>query len=170
MQIINAAKKRQEAEANKNASILLEELDYEKKKEERRKAQAQKKRDKKKQKKKKKTSEKQSVDTEEDGEKEEEDEEQATGGFPFINADQRTPMMINGTYQCRSDIAYIVIYVLRRYQFCGDISYSNYWWGLIIRYGIFFIFLIFLLRYYFRRTTRPFNCWIETEISSSTAE
>ncbi|XP_066918341.1 ankyrin repeat domain-containing protein 17-like [Clytia hemisphaerica] len=96
MQIINAAKKRQEAEANKNASILLEELDHEKKKEERRKAQAQKKRDKKKQKKKKKSTEKQSVDTEEDGEKEDEEEfEHATSGFPFINADQRTPLMIN---------------------------------------------------------------------------
>ena len=97
MQIINTAKKRQEAEANKNASILLEELDHEKKKEERRKVQAQKKRDKKKQKKKKKTSGKhpnEQVDTEEDFEKE--DEEFENTGFPFVNSDQRTPMVING--------------------------------------------------------------------------
>ena len=113
MQIINTAKKRQEAEANKNASILLEELDHEKKKEERRKAQAQKKRDKKKQKKKKKTSGKQSneqADTEEDCDKE--DEEFENNGFPFVNSDQRTPMVINGNTPSFLYLCFIIIYFL----------------------------------------------------------
>ena len=100
MQIINTAKKRQEAEANKNASILLEELDYEKKKEERRKAAAQKKRDKKKQKKKKKSSEKNSVSNgmvEHDDDEDEKDDEDFEG-FPFVASDERTPMLINGVF------------------------------------------------------------------------
>ena len=54
MEIIVTAKDRQAAEANKNASILLEELDLEKEREEMKKAAAARKRDKKKQKKKKK--------------------------------------------------------------------------------------------------------------------
>lgn len=54
MEIILTAKDRQAAEANKNASILLEELDLEKEREEMKKAAAARKRDKKKQKKKKK--------------------------------------------------------------------------------------------------------------------
>lgn len=96
MQIINSAKKRQEAEANKNASILLEELDYEKKKEEKRKAAAQKKRDKKKQKKKKKSSGKQaSIDNNEQDDEYDKDEEEYEG-FPFVGTDQRMPLVING--------------------------------------------------------------------------
>lgn len=54
MDIIISAKDRQAAEANKYASILLEEIDHEKEREERRKAALAKKRDKKKMKKKKK--------------------------------------------------------------------------------------------------------------------
>ena len=54
MDIIISAKDRQAAEANKYASILLEEIDHEKEREERRKAALAKKRDKKKLKKKKK--------------------------------------------------------------------------------------------------------------------
>ena len=54
MEIIISAKDRQAAEANKYASILLEEIDHEKEREERRKAALAKKRDKKKMKKKKK--------------------------------------------------------------------------------------------------------------------
>ena len=103
MQIINTAKKRQEAEANKNASILLEELDYEKKKEEKRKVAAQKKRDKKKQKKKKKSFEKQyngMTDHDEDEEREEDDEEDDIPldrvCFPFVATIERTHMIMNG--------------------------------------------------------------------------
>lgn len=100
-QIVNSAKKRQEAEANKNASILLEELDYEKKKEERRKAAAQKKRDKKKQKKKKKTTtekqfENEANDNEDDDEKEDEDVDFDRVKFPFVTSEERTPVVING--------------------------------------------------------------------------
>ena len=62
MEIIISAKDRQAAEANKYASILLEEIDHEKEREERRKAALAKKRDKKKMKKKKKA-----VDTEQTG-------------------------------------------------------------------------------------------------------
>lgn len=97
MHIINAAKKRQEAEANKNASILLEELDYEKKREEKRKAAAQKKRDKKKQKKKKKTNEKQydgDLDHEEGDDKEEDEAAFDRVNFPF--GDERAPIVMNG--------------------------------------------------------------------------
>lgn len=54
MEIIISAKDRQAAEANKYASILLEEINHEKEREERRKAALAKKRDKKKMKKKKK--------------------------------------------------------------------------------------------------------------------
>lgn len=54
MEIIVTAKDRQAAEANKNASILLEELDQEKEREEQKKQAAARKRDRKKQKKKKK--------------------------------------------------------------------------------------------------------------------
>ncbi|XP_058961953.2 ankyrin repeat domain-containing protein 17 isoform X2 [Pocillopora verrucosa] len=54
MEIIISAKDRQAAEANKNASILLEQIDLEKEREELKKAAAARKRDKKKQKKKKK--------------------------------------------------------------------------------------------------------------------
>ena len=54
MEIIITAKDRQAAEANKNASILLEQIDLEKEREELKKAAAARKRDKKKQKKKKK--------------------------------------------------------------------------------------------------------------------
>lgn len=54
MEIIITAKDRQAAEANKNASILLEQIDLEKEQEELKKAAAARKRDKKKQKKKKK--------------------------------------------------------------------------------------------------------------------
>ena len=54
MEIIVAAKDRQAAEANKNASILLEELESEKSREESRKAAAAKRREKKKKKKKEK--------------------------------------------------------------------------------------------------------------------
>lgn len=54
MEIIITAKDRQAAEANKNASILLEQIDLEKEREEMKKAAAARKRDKKKQKKKKK--------------------------------------------------------------------------------------------------------------------
>lgn len=103
MGIINAAKKRQEAEANKNASILLEELDYEKKKEEKRKAAAQKKRDKKKQKKKKKSFEKQYngiTDNDDEEERDDEDEEDDIPldrvGFPFVATMERNSMVIDG--------------------------------------------------------------------------
>ena len=59
-----SAKDRQAAEANKNASILLEEIDLEKEREEQKKAAAARKRDKKKQKKKKKLQEeKEDTDT-----------------------------------------------------------------------------------------------------------
>lgn len=97
-QIINAAKKRQEAEANKNASILLEELDYERKKEEQRKAAAQKKRDKKKQKKKKKSNvhDKLYNGEMEDDEEKDEDEQHPLDrivGFPFN--DSRAPFILN---------------------------------------------------------------------------
>ena len=54
MDIIISAKDRQAAEANKYASILLEEIDHEKEREERRKVALAKKRDKKKMKKRKK--------------------------------------------------------------------------------------------------------------------
>ncbi|XP_012556375.1 ankyrin repeat domain-containing protein 17 isoform X1 [Hydra vulgaris] len=95
-EIINAAKKRQEAEANKNASILLEELDHEKKKEERRKIAAQKKRDKKKMKKKKKCG---SKETNDDNDEDEQDEDpDATYdhiNFPFCTGNERTPIIIN---------------------------------------------------------------------------
>lgn len=100
MHIIIAAKKRQEAEANKNASILLEELDYEKKKEEKRKAAAQKKRDKKKQKKKKKTNGKQcngELDHEEADEKEE-DEDEDEAAYDRVNfsfGDEAAPIIMN---------------------------------------------------------------------------
>lgn len=102
--IISNAKKQQEAEANKNASILLEQLDDEKKKEECKKEQAQKKRGKKKHKKKKKPSsggKPSSDDGHPDDDRddfEREDEEFENGGFPFVNSDQRTPMLISGNY------------------------------------------------------------------------
>ena len=54
MEVIISAKDRQAAEANKYASILLEEIDHEKEREERRKVALAKKRDRKKMKKKKK--------------------------------------------------------------------------------------------------------------------
>ena len=57
------AKDHQAAEANKNASILLEQIDLEKEQEEIKKAAAAKKRDKKKQKKKKKVSAEKDVET-----------------------------------------------------------------------------------------------------------
>ena len=64
MEIIVSAKDRQAAEANKYASILLEEIDLEKEREELKKAAAARKRDKKKQKKKKKLqAEKEEADT-----------------------------------------------------------------------------------------------------------
>ena len=101
-QIITAAKKRQEAEANKNASILLEQLDYERKKEEQKRAALQKKRDKKKQKKKKKTTNNTSekplngdVDDEEDIE--EDIALERIGGFSFITAGfERAALVISG--------------------------------------------------------------------------
>jgi ankyrin repeat domain-containing protein 17 len=69
MEIIVSAKDRQAAEANKNASILLEELDKERLYEESRKAAAAKKREKKKKKKKEKQQEKDEKE-EKDGGKE----------------------------------------------------------------------------------------------------
>lgn len=63
MEIIVTAKDHQAAEANKNASILLEQIDLEKEQEEIKKAAAAKKRDKKKQKKKKKVSAEKDVET-----------------------------------------------------------------------------------------------------------
>ena len=100
MQIINTAKKRQEAEANKNASILLEELDYEKKKEERRKVAAQKKRDRKKQKKKKKSTDEKDCNGHFDqyDEDEQDDEEVALDrvSFSFAKGDERTSIIMNG--------------------------------------------------------------------------
>ncbi|XP_048578543.1 ankyrin repeat and KH domain-containing protein 1 isoform X2 [Nematostella vectensis] len=64
MEIIVTAKDRQAAEANKNASILLEEIDLEKEREELKKAAAARRRDKKKQKKKKKLTQDKDVETE----------------------------------------------------------------------------------------------------------
>ena len=67
MEIIISAKDRQAAEANKYASILLEEIDHEKEREERRKAALAKKRDKKKMKKKKKVVDSDHACTEDNG-------------------------------------------------------------------------------------------------------
>ena len=67
MEIIISAKDRQAAEANKYASILLEEIDHEKEREERRKAALAKKRDKKRMKKKKKVVDSDHGSTEDNG-------------------------------------------------------------------------------------------------------
>ena len=68
MEIIVSAKDRQAAEANKNATILLEELDKERQHEENKKAAAAKKRERKKKKKKEKQKEQEQEDREKDTE------------------------------------------------------------------------------------------------------
>ena len=65
MEILVTAKERQAAEANKNACILLEELDLEREREKIKKAEAARRRDKKKQKKKKKMQGEKVVETNE---------------------------------------------------------------------------------------------------------
>ncbi|XP_033112518.1 ankyrin repeat and KH domain-containing protein 1-like [Anneissia japonica] len=78
MEIIVTAKDRQAAEANRNANILLEELESEKSREENRKAAAAKRKEKKKLKKKEKKAGKPTNDQSQEPEEEEEEEEEKT--------------------------------------------------------------------------------------------
>ena len=113
MEIIISAKERQAAEANKNASILLEELDHEKEREERRKAAAAKKRDKKKRKKKKRAEQEMEVENDQQDDYMDDDEVEIVkneknkvkcleNGIGMngiqIKDDEKRRMIINGNY------------------------------------------------------------------------
>ena len=91
LEIIRVAKERQASEANKAASILLEELEQEKTREESKKAAAARKREKKNKKKKERKAEKQSKTAEDDDEMDEDDIRETNGDINTEDEKEKTP-------------------------------------------------------------------------------
>merc|ERR1712209_319588 len=91
LEIIRVAKERQASEANKAASILLEELEQEKTREESKKAAAARKREKKKKKKEERKAEKQSKVPDDDDEMDEDDIRETNGDINTEDEKEKTP-------------------------------------------------------------------------------